>query len=189
MRTIRHFDLRAFTLGWAVLTLTLLLSNVAEAQSLWVWQQRIAWQFKVDQLPPADMQSLQATAAAKDLLIFDVREPDEFAVSHLQGAQQVHPAITPEAFLQRYGDQIAGKTLVFYCSIGWRSSELADRLSGALTDRRAEQVHNLRGGIFRWHNESRPLINANGATDWVHPYSPDWANLVERQGRTSYQPR
>ncbi len=163
--------------------------SAAQAQSLWVWQQRIAWQFAVDQLPPSEMDAMQARLPAEQLLILDVREPDEFAVSHLQGAQQVDPAMSAEAFMQSYGEQVRGKTLVFYCSIGWRSSELAERLSPALRSAGAVQIHNLRGGIFRWHNEQRPLVNAKGATDWVHPYSPDWSGLVERQARTAYQPQ
>lgn len=161
----------------------------AQAQSLWVWQQRIAWQFDVAQLPPSQMQDLLATAPKDNLLVFDVREPSEYAVSHLEGAIQVDPNATPDAFMAKFGDRLRGKTLVFYCSIGWRSSELADRLAPKLDGLGTGARYNLRGGIFRWHNEQRPLMNASGGTDWVHPYSPDWANLVVRQGRTSYQPR
>ncbi len=183
-RSIRILLILQFVLG-----LLSLQATAAQAQSLWVWQQRIDWQFKVDQLQPEDMSAWQAQRPSDSLMIVDVREPEEFAVSHLQGAVQVDPTTSPEAFMQRFGAAVQGKTLVFYCSIGWRSSELADRLAPALRAAGAGDIRNLRGGIFRWHNESRPLVNAAGSTDWVHPYSPDWADLVARQGRTSYQPR
>ncbi len=158
-----------------------------QAQNLWVWQQRIDWQFKVDQLAPEDFARMQAEDK-DNLLVFDVREEAEYAVSHLEGARRVDPNIDPQAFVQRFGDQVRGKHLIFYCSIGWRSSELADVLAPQLAGQGASAISNLRGGIFRWHNESRPLVNVSGSTDKLHPYGPDWAGLVQRQWLTAYQP-
>ncbi len=157
------------------------------AQSLWVWQQRIDWQFKVDQLAPDKMAQMQE-AAPDDLFILDVREQEEFEVSHLANAHRVDPDISPEAFKQRFAGQMQGKHVVLYCSIGWRSSELADQLAPYIKAEGATDISNLRGGIFRWHNESRPLTNAKGATDKVHPFGPDWAGLLERQWLASYKP-
>ncbi len=122
-------------------------------------------------------------------LIFDVREPDEFEVSHLPGALRVTPGMTPRAFLKRYGAKAAGKRVIFYCSVGVRSSRLAERVQSALKSRGAQSVANLSGGIFRWHNEERKLTNSSGATDWVHPYNQRWGRLVNRKDKLRSTPK
>jgi len=126
-------------------------------------------------------------ALPEDTLIFDVREPDEFAVSHIQGAVQVSPDISPDAFMARFGDAIEGKTAVFYCSVGRRSSRLIDRLDSVFKEEDTT-AYNLEGSIFRWHNEYAPLVNDTGETDKVHPYNWIWSRHLDRRSETSYEP-
>ena len=118
-------------------------------------------------------------------MIFDVREAGEYAVSHIDGAVRVDPAITAEALLAQYGADMQDKTLVLYCSVGVRSSRLAQRLSNAAQFPQATPIYNLEKGIFGWHNEGRPLVMANGAvssaTDYVHPYNLFWGRMVNRK--------
>jgi hypothetical protein len=45
----------------------------------------------------------------------------------------------------------------------------------------AKAIFNLRGGIFRWHAEGRPLEYGPGASG-VHPFSRDWGRLLKRLG-------
>jgi len=49
-------------------------------------------------------------------------------------------------------------------------------------------VVNLRGGVFAWHNQARPLENEAGTTDTIHPYNDKWGKLVERREGISYTP-
>jgi Rhodanese-like domain len=70
---------------------------------------------------------------------------------------------------------------VFYCSVGMRSSSLAAEVQEALVKAGASGVFNLRGGMFGWHNARRPLVDAAGATDFVHPFNDKWGKLVARQ--------
>ncbi len=121
-----------------------------------------------------------------DAVVFDVREPEEFAVSQIKGAIQVDPDITAAEFLDRYGSETAEKEVLFYCSVGQRSSLLASKVQVELETKGAV-VHNLRGGIFHWRNEERSLENYTGETDFVHPYSWRWKRYLERQAFTRYE--
>ena len=61
----------------------------------------------------------------ENLLLFDAREPEEYAVSHLQGAQ---PAPSKDEALKALQGVPANQRIVLYCSVGYRSSELAQFL-------------------------------------------------------------
>jgi len=116
-----------------------------------------------------------------DVLLLDVRELEEFQVSRIEGAERVDPGISTSTFLKTYGERAAGKHVVLYCSVGVRSSKLAARVQDQLRTVGALSVSNLEGGIFRWHNEQRPLSDDNGETQLVHKYDAQWGRLVERQ--------
>ena len=125
----------------------------------------------------------------QDVVVFDVREPKEHAVSHISGSIRVPPGMSPEAFMARFGDQLEGRKVVLYCSVGERSSQMAKQIEQMAEDSGARGVYNLVGGIFNWHNQRRPLINAAGPTDRVHPYNWWWSRLVERRKLASYEPQ
>ena len=129
---------------------------------------------------PADALA-KALADARDVLLFDVREREEYAVSRIHGAVRVDPGIWTHSFLKRHGAAVRGKTVVFYCSVGVRSSKLAERVRTRLRAAGATAVYNLDGGIFGWHNEARPLTGDGGATPYVHPFDRHWGRLVERR--------
>ncbi len=122
-----------------------------------------------------------------NVVLFDVRQQAEYAVSHLPGAMHVAPGMAADDFVARFGDSVAGKLAVFYCSVGVRSSTLAARVADSLKARGARDAVDLAGGIFAWHNERRALVNAQGATDFVHPYDNTWGRLVARQKKVRKQ--
>lgn len=113
------------------------------------------------------------------VLLLDVREPAEYAVSGIPGAIRVDPSISAEQFLQRFGDWLNGRTVVLYCSVGVRSSRLVERIDGVARQRGADDVVNLRGGIFAWHNYGRRLHQSAMPTDFVHPYSRRWSRYLD----------
>ena len=111
--------------------------------------------------------------------LLDVREPAEYRVSHLAGAQQVEPDSDP-ATLNLPKDQ----PIVTYCSVGYRSAQYAQKL------RRAgfTNVRNLEGSIFEWANENRPLVKADGQpAEQVHPYNK-LGGLLLRSDRRALVP-
>lgn len=127
-------------------------------------------------------------AGSKDVLLFDVRESDEFAVSHIAGAKRIDPGVWRRTFMNKFEKAVAGKTVIFYCSVGVRSSKLAARVQSALVEAGAKAVYNLDGGIFAWHNQQRPLKDVGGPTQFVHPYDRNWGSLVLRKDLTRMAP-
>ncbi|MEO0394081.1 MAG: rhodanese-like domain-containing protein, partial [Pseudomonadota bacterium] len=104
------------------------------------------------------VQGLQARQAGdQDYVLFDVRQPAEYAVSHIAGAIQVDPGISAVDFMARYGALIADRDVIFYCSVGRRASRLAARVEKPVAAA-GTRVHNLSGGIFRWHGDELPLV-------------------------------
>ena len=107
-------------------------------------------------------------------LLLDVRTKAEFAVSHLQNAEQIDPA-APASIISQPHD----RPIVTYCSVGYRSGEFAQRLQAAGFNK----VLNLEGSIFRWANEGRPLFRGERRVTKVHPYNRVWGLLVRKEHR------
>ncbi|MBI4585052.1 MAG: rhodanese-like domain-containing protein [Planctomycetes bacterium] len=83
-------------------------------------------------------------AAGEQILVLDIREPEENAVAALPGARLIPPAKVGEAPL----DFPAGATLMTYCTAGYRSGLAAVEL-----ERRLQRpVYNLTGGLIAWFN-------------------------------------
>lgn len=109
-------------------------------------------------------------------MLLDARKPEEYAVSHLHGAVQVDPDATDFSFL----DSLDRSTpIVAYCSVGYRFSGLAERLQEAGFTR----VLNLKGSIFQWANEGRPVYREEKEVKQVHPYDKLWGRLLNKELR------
>jgi len=117
---------------------------------------------------------------ASDVVLFDVREADEFAQSHIAGAKRIDPGMSQADFLARYGGEIAGKRVVFYCAVGVRSGIMLARVQSALPGLGVQQAYNLRGGIFRWYAAGGPVVAQSGPAQSVHPYDGAWKQLLDR---------
>tara|TARA_R100000365_G_C2704048_1_gene41593 strand:- start:75 stop:608 length:534 start_codon:yes stop_codon:yes gene_type:complete len=115
---------------------------------------------------------------SENVILVDVRSEKEFAVSRLPNAVRISPRAKSEEVIDQLVALARGKHIVFYCSVGVRSSKLADRSRTALKDVGAEEIYNLSGGIFRWHNEGRLLNNEIGPTQFVHPFDRSWGKLL-----------
>ena len=131
----------------------------------------------VNALEVADLATLLASTA-KHPVIVDVREGREFAVSHLRAAENLS---TAQEIARHYPDRET--EIVVYCSVGYRSAEVAQQLIELGYNR----VVNLRHSIFSWANQGLPLVNSSGETDKVHPYNRIWGSLLDAN-RHSYQP-
>ena len=84
---------------------------------------------------------LDESPQRENLLLFDVREPEEYAISHLQDAR---PAPSKDEALKALQETPADQRIVLYCSVGYRSSELAQ----FLLKKGYTEVYNLEGSIF-----------------------------------------
>lgn len=104
-------------------------------------------------------------------VLLDARSPEEYAVSHLQGARHVDPKADVYPAL----DTLATDTpLVVYCSVGYRSAGVVQ----TLREQGFSNVANLEGSIFRWANEERPVYRDDRRVAAVHPYNSTWGRLL-----------
>lgn len=96
-------------------------------------------------------------------LIVDVRGPEEYQVSMIPGA------ITKEQF-ERNKSQYRHRTIVVYCTIGYRSGQYAKKLiSDGFT------AKNFKGSIVTWCQAGLPLMTMHGEpTNRVHTYSSQY---------------
>ena len=105
-------------------------------------------------------------------LLLDARKAEEFAVSHLHGAINAGAEPQVAAVLKKYSQD---KPIVAYCSVGWRSSMLAEKLK----NQGYSNVVNLEGSIFQWANEGRPVYKGEEQVRQVHPFDPQWGKLLK----------
>lgn len=133
---------------------------------------------EVRQLSTGELASWLIDTNRPKPVLLDVRRPEEFAVSHLRSARRVDPGAGPGVLKEILATNVP---VIVYCSVGYRSSELARRLIKAgITN-----VFNLEGSIFQWANEGRPIVNEYGPTNKVHPYSTRWGALLKPEVRGS----
>lgn len=106
-------------------------------------------------------------------MLLDVRSAQEFADGHLEGA--VRADSVGDALLH-LRQRPAGVSAVLYCSVGHRSSALADKLLA----RGAGSIYNLEGSLFEWANEGNAVLATDGRSGKVHPYDRQWGVLLRR---------
>jgi len=130
----------------------------------------------VAQLPTDSLAAWLARAGTTRPLILDVRAPEEYQVSHLRDAR-----LTPDldSALKLLKTAPADTPIVAYCSVGYRSSELAEKLRKAGYTR----VFNLEGSIFAWANEGHPVYRDTVEVEEVHPYGKPWTRLLNPEYR------
>ena len=151
----------------------LLFSMIAHAQTT-------AFESMLDELLDGTVPAIDARALEKQLsestapILLDAREPDEYAVSHLQGARNVG---FEDFDLDTLSDIDKDAPIVIYCSVGYRSEKIGEKLQRA----GFKNVVNLWGGIFDWSNQQLPLVNsAEEKVTRVHPYDKNWGRwLIE----------
>ena len=107
-------------------------------------------------------------------LLIDVREPSEYEVSHLRGA--IH---AQGKDIARAVAAAAGRPVVLYCSVGYRSSAAVADLIQLNDPEILDRIWNLEGSIFEWANSGRPVYRGGVEVDHVHPYDRQWSKLLE----------
>lgn len=106
-----------------------------------------------------------------EVVLLDARSKEEFETSHLQGAIHANGVRQARRVLKQHGEK---PIVVVYCSVGYRSSRLAQELR----DDGVEDVVNLEGSLFKWANEGRPVYRGSEQVLPVHPFDEDWGELL-----------
>ena len=170
--------------GVIAVFILLLVAGFCSAQKLAVpaqWKDVLALVRK--QFPDVPQVSTSALATriekGEEIIIIDAREPGEFEVSRLPGAINVQT-------VEGAGELSKDAEIIVYCSVGYRSSALAQLLRKAGFSKSS----NLEGSLFQWANEDRPMVDAAGvATTRVHPYSDKWGDLLNGEKvEITYEP-
>ena len=118
----------------------------------------------------------------KKLVIVDARSEDEFNVSSLDHAIHINFPLE-QGSVKRFVDQNVTENtenIVCYCSLGYRSSIVAQHIQSYLeeADNSRVNVYNLEGSIFKWLNEERTVTNKQGdIVSYAHPFSFKWGIL------------
>ena len=105
----------------------------------------------VPEVAPADLQS--RLSGGEQVVVIDVREPEEFARGKIPGAYTI-----PRGLLEM---QIDGRlpreaTVVLYCAGGGRSALAAK----SMADMGYDKVENLQGGWGAWVKSGLPVEEA-----------------------------
>jgi rhodanese-related sulfurtransferase len=130
----------------------------------------IRWRFPdVAMISCEELAALLAGVGPAPVLI-DARGAEEFAVSHLAGARRLSTVGAIAA-----GGLEPGRSIVIYCSVGYRSALLVRLLRQA----GVRDVRNLEGSLFHWANLGLPLECAGPTQRQVHPFHPCWGLLLE----------
>ena len=104
-----------------------------------------------------------------------MREEAEYRVSHLRDAVRVDP----DHMASLPVDIPRDAPIVTYCSVGYRSSALAERLM----EQGFTRVKNLEGSIFEWANRGLPVVRDGREVRQVHPYDWRWGKLLDEELR------
>ncbi len=114
--------------------------------------------------------------AHKDTLavFIDAREIKEFQVSHIKNAVWCG---YDDFDLKRVEHIPKNQKIIVYCSVGYRSEKISEKLISAGYD----NISNMYGGIFEWKNRDYPLVDERGkVTDKIHAYSRTWGIWVNK---------
>ena len=95
--------------------------------------------------------------------ILDIRRPEEYETSHLPNARHLLPQSSDAQIQELLSGIPPERSIVVYCSVGYRSSTMARRLKTIGRN----NVSNLEGSIFAWAEDGHSLELKNK----IHPYN------------------
>ncbi len=115
----------------------------------------------IQELSPDDLDEMRENR--DNLLIVDVREPNEYTAGHIEDA-----ILIPRGTLEGAADpgykkrhavlcKAQQRPVVVYCESGGRSAMAAH----TLTEMGFEEVYNLAGGVEVWEAEDYPLVKSD----------------------------
>lgn len=122
----------------------------------------------VKELSVSEVESLEGA------VYLDARAKEEYDVSRIRNAIWVGYENFDPSLVESVPKE---KTLIVYCSVGYRSEKIAEKLN----QMGYKDVYNLYGGVFEWINKDKEVVNQEGlATDTVHAYSRAWGIWLKK---------
>ncbi|HPQ51036.1 MAG: rhodanese-like domain-containing protein [Alphaproteobacteria bacterium] len=102
-----------------------------------------------------DAPTLEQWLQSGDAILIDVREPDEFASGHIEGAVSIPLSVFPQTY--NHGHYPADKKIVFQCKAGGRSMRACQLVCDIAANE--DNVFNLAGGIGAWVSSGREVVS------------------------------
>ncbi|KAL5015833.1 hypothetical protein ScPMuIL_005422 [Solemya velum] len=134
-----------------------------------------------------------------NLIILDCRPEEEYIVSHIPGALRVDYDNDTSKIVEVVPQLNSGnekKTIVCYCSLGYRSCVVAQKLDQYYNSKTGDSssvepmspnVYNLAGSLFKWANEGRSMQDLdNKTTVYAHPFTPMWSKFLDKNLRREH---
>jgi len=87
----------------------------------------------------------------KDLVIIDVRTPEEFKDGHIAGAKNV--SLLDADFDQKI-KEYQGKPILLHCASGSRSARALTKMG----DLRVPEIYHMNGGIKAWQSAGKGVV-------------------------------
>lgn len=110
----------------------------------------------------APLPSVDVTSVPADALVLDVREDDEWAAGHVEGALHVPMS----EFVARFGEVTEavaeGRRAFVMCRVGGRSAQVTQYLVAQGVD-----AVNVDGGMLAWEGAGRPMVTDDGSPAYV----------------------
>ncbi len=105
--------------------------------------------FHIPSLPPSEAFERHKKG---DIIILDVREPEEVSFTSIEGTLNIPISEFPQKFSELEG--IKDRPIAVLCRTGSRSAQV----TMFLKQHGFKDVYNIAGGIFRWSDEVDPTI-------------------------------
>lgn len=103
---------------------------------------------------PWDVPTVDVTEVPDGALLLDVREPEEWAAGHIDGAVHVPMNSLPQRLTYDPGPITPGRPIVVVCRVGGRSAQVT-----AWLNHQGYDAVNLEGGMLAWSGAGRPMIS------------------------------
>jgi rhodanese-related sulfurtransferase len=118
-------------------------------------------------IPDISVEELLKFQKKENVILVDVRNPEEWTISMLPGA------ITKETFMDNI-HHYKEYMIIPYCTIGYRSGLFTKEISKTKLNSK-----NLRGGVLTWAHAKQKFVNTDGDSQKVHVYGEKW-NLLPK---------
>jgi rhodanese-related sulfurtransferase len=135
------------------------------------YQKKLQWLLRhnVKEISVAEVANFQ------EVIYIDAREKAEYNVSHIENSVWVG---YEDFNMETVKNLDKSKLIVVYCSVGYRSEKVAEKLEKA----GFKTVYNLYGGMFEWYNQGLPILDNQGKpTDKIHTYNEKWGQWVDER--------
>src|SRR5436190_6045442 len=106
---------------------------------------------KVRDVTPEDVEKL--LKEQKDVVVLDVRTPEEFDMGHLAGAKNF--SVLDLEFAQQVA-AVEGKPIVLHCASGSRSA----RALQVLRTKTFPMIYHMSGGYKAWVDAGKPVVSS-----------------------------